>query len=248
MSVPGKVFLVGAGPGDPELLSLKAYRILQDAEVVIYDALLDKSFQDIFPEGAEKLFAGKRCGNHHLKQQEINQLLVQKALEGKRVVRLKGGDPFIFGRGGEELLELRAHGIECEVIPGITALSAAGASTLIPATHRKSSDHVFITYARRILRSPQIIDPQNFHGTLAVYMGAGRLQEVAECLIKRGFRGDTPVALIENASLKNEKCSRFTLSEAAENGERLSDGPGIIVVGKNVNVLQPEQQINPEEK
>lgn len=214
----GMVYLVGAGSGDPELLTLKAWRVMQRAEVVLYDSLVSEDVLDMCASTAEKIFVGKRRANHALSQQSINELLVKHALAGKTVVRLKGGDPFIFGRGGEELQEVVRHGIYFESIPGITAASAAASRAGIPLTHRDHAQSVKFITACKKSGAPnndykELLDTTQ---TVVFYMGLHRLHEMTKGLIEAGRDSETPFAIISHASLPTQQLLVGTLASIAE--------------------------------
>ncbi|TGK28784.1 uroporphyrinogen-III C-methyltransferase [Leptospira gomenensis] len=232
----GKVYLVGAGPGNPEDLTLRAYRILNKAEVVLYDALLDPSFLELFPENAIVHYVGKRSGAHSATQEEINELLLSYALRGKNVVRLKGGDPFVFGRGGEELIALINHNIEYEIVPGVSSLNAGSSFAGFPLTHRGLSRQVLIMDGHTVLNeNTDWTWFARFQGTIALFMGTSSLPKIASLLLEHGADSDLPVALVENASLENFNIQISTLKEAASFAiEKKTKGPGIIYIGKVV--------------
>jgi len=218
----GKVWLVGAGPGDVELLTLKAYRILKQADAVLYDALVSQDILDLLPSNAEKMAVGKRASKHSKAQDENNQLLVNKAYTRKNVVRLKGGDPFIFGRGGEELQTLVAAGIAFEVVPGITAASGTSAYAGIPLTHRDYAQGVtFITGHCQLASRP--MDWQgyaNTNNTLVVYMGILNANIISDGLINAGRSADTPVAIVSNATTSSQQRFIGKLGELAHISRR----------------------------
>lgn len=210
-----QVFLVGAGPGDPELLTLKTYKVIRAAEVVLYDRLVSPEILALIPDKAEKVYVGKARANHAVAQDTISQLLVDYANAGKITVRLKGGDPFIFGRGGEELELLAKNNIQFEVVPGITAASGCAAYSGIPLTHRDYSQSVrFITGH---LKSGQVnlnwkelaLDQQ----TLVFYMGLVGLDEISNQLIKFGRNASTPIAIVEKGTTPDQKVHISTLGE-----------------------------------
>ena len=178
-----QVSLVGAGPGDPELITLRGMKRLVEADVVIYDDLISPELMAYIRPDAERIFVGKRCGKHAMEQQRINVLLVEKALSGKKVVRLKGGDPFIFGRGGEELADLIKAGVRVEVVPGVTAAAAAGAAAWVPLTHREfSSGVIFLTGHESPDKPEASIDWQALartRMTLCIYMGVSKIASIA---------------------------------------------------------------------
>ncbi|PJZ56229.1 uroporphyrinogen-III C-methyltransferase [Leptospira barantonii] len=237
---PGKVYLVGAGPGNPEDLTLRAYRILNKAEVILYDALLDPSFLEIFPKDAIVHYVGKRSGAHSATQEEINELILSYALQGKNVVRLKGGDPFVFGRGGEELIALINHNVEYEIVPGVSSLNAGSSFAGFPLTHRGLSRQVLIMDGHTVLNEATDWEWfSKFKGTIALFMGTSSLPKIADLLLKHGSPADLPVALVENASLENCNVQTCTLKEAADSYfEKKTKGPGIIYIGKVVQFLE----------
>lgn len=235
----GEVSLVGAGPGDAGLLTLKGLQSIQQADVVLYDALVSEAVLELVRRDANKVFVGKRAGKHSVKQEETNQLLVKYAQQGKRVVRLKGGDPFVFGRGGEELEVLKQAGIPFAVVPGITAALGATAYAGIPLTHRDHAQTaMFITGQLKSdtnKRQWQTLAQGN--QTLVVYMGTIKAQELAEALQKHGKPADTPVAIISNGTLPQQKVQIGVLSELAEMAEN-AETPALIVIGEVVKLQQ----------
>ena len=237
---PGTVYLVGAGPGDPGLITLKGAGILAKAEVVVYDALVQEGLLGMAPEGALFLYMGKRCGRSCPSQEEINNTLIDQARAGKVVVRLKGGDPFVFGRGGEEVLALSSAGIPCEVVPGVTAGVAVPASMGIPVTHRgKSGSVAFVTgHPGSGLEDP--VDWERLAGavsTIIIYMGLTRLPEIAERLIAAGLPADTPSAVVSQGTAKDQKqviapiSGLFAAASAAGIGT-----PALIIIGEVVGL------------
>jgi uroporphyrin-III C-methyltransferase len=245
----GKVYLVGSGPGDPELLTLKARRLIDSAEVIIYDQLPGKAILDSMPAKAEKIDVGKHAGNHTMTQTEINEFLVQKAKEGKMVVRLKGGDPYVFGRGGEEAEVLVAEGIEFEVVPGITSAIAVPAYAGIPVTHRESTSMVtFITGHEDPSKPESGLDWETlakFGGTIVILMGVKMLGRNADELIKHGKDPNTPVAVIEKGTRPDQRVTVGTLANIADLAkEREVKAPAITVIGDVVKLhsLLGEQQ------
>lgn len=230
---PGKVYLVGAGPGDPDFLTVAGARVLATAEVIVRDALLSPAFEALFPPGATVHFAGKRCGNHALAQDEIHALLIQAARFGKRVVRLQGGDPSLFGRLGEELAALRAAGIPFEVIPGVSSFTAGAARAGFPLTFRGIASQVRLV-------DGHALDGGDFDfpslaasgGTLVFFMAAGKIAPLVEGLLTAGMDPGTPIALVESATCPEERVSLSTLAEARQTGlARVGEGPGIVYVG-----------------
>jgi uroporphyrin-III C-methyltransferase len=236
----GKVYLVGAGPGDPGLLTVKAERLLTQAEVVIYDALVSPGILALIPASAEVINAGKRMGRHSLLQTETTQLLIDKAREFPTVVRLKGGDPFVFGRGGEELADLVAAGIEVEVVPGVTAGIAAPAYAQIPLTHRDySSSITFVTGHESAGKYRPAVNwgaiAQSAE-TLVIYMGVHNLPHIVDQLQQGGLPGDTPIALIRwgTTAAQEELIATLDSIETALK-DRDFGAPAIIVIGRVVN-------------
>ncbi len=242
----GRASLVGAGPGDPELLTLRAVRAIKSADLILHDALIDPAILDLARRDARRIDVGKRCGRHAMRQEAINRLIVQHAAAGAHVVRLKGGDPFIFGRGGEELDELRAAGIKVEVIPGITAACAAAARLGIPLTHRDtartvhfvtghSSDGLVPELERRTLASGE--------GTIAAYMAGRTIDHGAARLIAAGLPGSTPAVAVENASRPGERRLYGTLAELpADLAQAGFEGPTLVLIGRVVGLAQAVAQ------
>lgn len=240
MSVaPGTVYLVGAGPGDPGLLTLKGKGCLERSDVVVYDALVDKHVLEYAAPGAQMIYAGKREGHHSRSQEEINALLVQFARVGLTVTRLKGGDPFVFGRGGEEALALAEAGIPFEVVPGVTAGVAVPAYAGIPVTHRNTAAVVtFVTGHERTDRDVSAIRWDNLgpgHGTLVFFMGLRNLPEIAAHLVRHGRPADTPAAVIEWGTTEFQRVVTGTLADIAPRVQEAGLAPpALIVVGEVV--------------
>jgi uroporphyrin-III C-methyltransferase len=234
----GTVWLVGAGPGDPELLTRKAERLIGQASMIFYDALVGPGVLELAPESAELVSVGKRSGRHSKDQRTIDALIVEAALMGERVVRLKGGDPAIFGRVTEELDACREAGVPVHVCPGVTAASAAAASLGLSLTLRGMARRLtFVTAHARageelVLDWQALADP---HATLAVYMGKAAAPAVAAQLIRAGLAPDTPVVLVENASLPEERhfATRLDLLPLAAR-TALGDGPAVILIGRSL--------------
>ena len=223
------VYLVGGGPGDPDLLTVRAARLLATADVVVYDTLVGHGVLDLVPSTAELIDVGKRPGRA-TPQELINTLLVQLGQEGKRVVRLKGGDPFVFGRGGEEALALKEHGVEFEIIPGITSSVAAPAAAGVPVTHRgMSAAFTVVTGHRRA--GEHDVDWQSLAkvgGTIVILMGVTHRAAIAAELIAGGLLGETPVAAVRSATTDDEVVLRCRLDEL---GDQALDSPAVIVIG-----------------
>lgn len=230
----GEVYLVGAGPGDPELLTLKALRLMQQADVVIYDRLVSKPILDLCRRDAEKVYVGKARAQHTVPQEGINALLVQYAQQGKRVCRLKGGDPFIFGRGGEEIEELFAAGISFQVVPGITAASGCSAYAGIPLTHRDYAQSVRFLTGHLKEGSPELPWKELVyeHQTLVLYMGLVGLEKICQKLIEHGQRADMPVALISKGTTPEQKVVIGTLADIADKVvEHHIQAPTLTIIG-----------------
>jgi uroporphyrin-III C-methyltransferase len=238
---PGRVWLVGAGPGDPELLTIKALKALQGAEVVVHDGLVSDEILDLAPASARKISVAKRKSRHSYSQDEINRMLVAFALEGLEVVRLKGGDPFIFGRGGEELEACRAAGVECLIVPGVTAALAASASAGAPLTHRGSAQAVtFVTGHAQSGREPDL-DWESLarpNQTVVIYMGVSMAAPIAARLIGAGRGGSTPALIVENASRADERRVVTTLARLPEAAAAVS-GPALLIVGEAMALAVP---------
>ena len=237
----GRVALVGAGPGDPELITLKGARLLREADVVIYDNLVAPGLLDLCSSTAERIFVGKMAGNHTMPQDDICQLLVDKALEGKSVVRLKGGDPFVFGRGGEEMDVLLAAGVPVEIVPGVTAALGAAASFGFPLTHRDHAQScVFVTGHLKDhtvdLNWPALAQPNQ---TIVIYMGITGLDTISTELQAAGLAGDTPAALIYRATWPNQKIYPGTLATLPETARANKvKPPALVVIGSVVRLMQ----------
>lgn len=232
----GRVFLVGAGPGDPDLLTIKALRALSLAEVIVYDRLVSKQVLALAPAGAARIYVGKQPSHHPVPQHEINALLIRLAESGRCVVRLKGGDPFIFGRGSEEAAALSARRIPCEVVPGITSAQGCAARARVPLTHRGLAKSVrYLTGHCRDdldldLDWQGLADPET---TLVVYMGLANLAEISAQLIAHGLAPETPALAVNNGTLPQERRLLSTLA-ALPAAARAADfeGPVLFIIGK----------------
>ncbi len=234
--MPGKVTLVGAGPGDPGLLTVKGRAALEGAEVVVYDRLVGPEILALMPEGAKKIDVGKTASRHPVPQGQINQILVEEARAGHNVVRLKGGDPFLFGRGGEELEALSAAGVDFEEVPGITSAIAAAAYGGIPVTHRNYSSSLHIVTGRAKAGEPLSIDFDALvrtRGTLVFLMGVAALPEIVGGLLGAGMDGDTPAAMVENGTLPGQRRCDATLDTLETRAREMDiQSPALIVVGE----------------
>lgn len=235
----GEVYIVGAGPGDPELLTFKALRLMQQADIVFYDALVSPQVLDLCRRDADKVFVGKKRSNHTVAQLEINELLINEAKKGRRVVRLKGGDPFIFGRGGEEIESLRAHHIPYQVVPGITAANAAASYAGIPLTHRDHSQSVrFVTgFLKAGAPNNNFNNFLNTDETVVFYMGLHSLARLTEGLIAASRQDDTPIAIVSNASMPNQQVLTGTLATivALQEQQQLPT-PALLIMGDVVSL------------
>lgn len=236
------VFIVGAGPGDPDLLTRKAERALRQADVVVYDRLVSDEILDLLPAGATRIFAGKAARDHHMPQEEINQLLVTLAKQGKKVVRLKGGDPFVFGRGSEEAEELAKNGVPFEVVPGVTASMGCTSYAGIPLTHRGLATGVKIVTGHRKeghdldLHWPSLADPDS---TLVIYMGLTNVDLITEKLIEHGLPSDTPAAAIQNGTTAKQRTILTRLSNLPACVQRAKlKAPTLLVIGQVVQLAK----------
>ena len=246
---PGCVYLVGAGPGDPELFTLRGARLVAAADVVVYDNLVSPAIVELAPPTAERIYVGKKAADHTLPQDEINQLLLRLAQAGKRVVRLKGGDPFIFGRGGEEMEVLVDAGIPVEVVPGVTAAAGVAAYAGIPLTHRDHAQSVvfatgFLKAGALELDWPMLARPNQ---TVVIYMGITRLAEICRQFIAHGLPPDTPAGVIERGTTHAQ---RVVVADLATLAERvLAEGvrpPSLTVIGSVVGLYPKLSWFEPE--
>ena len=233
----GKVVLVGAGPGDPELITLRGLRWLRRAEVIVYDQLATPALLDEAPEDALRIFAGKSAGRHYLEQSAINAILIHHARRGRLVVRLKGGDPFVFGRGGEEMLACARAGVAVEVVPGVSAAIAVPAAAGIPVTHRGfASSFAVVTGHEDPTKPESAVDWERLAtavDTLVILMGVGTLKRITARLLAAGRSGDTPAAVIHRGTTQAEETVVGTLGDIAARAAEIQ-APAVIVIGEAV--------------
>ncbi len=237
----GKVYLVGAGPGDPQLLTIKAVKALKDADVVIYDRLgVSEEVLCLAPDGAERIFVGKRTGLHEVPQDQITNIIIEKAKQGGKIVRLKGGDPFIFGRGGEEAEALVAEGIEFEIIPGISSSVSAPMYAGIPLTHRDYAASVAIITGHRAGDAEKPVDwvkIANAVDTIVILMGVESLEGIVGKLLAGGISPEKPVAMVESGTLPQQRTLISTLGTVVkEAAEKQIKPPSVIVIGEVANL------------
>jgi uroporphyrin-III C-methyltransferase len=236
----GKVYLVGAGPGDPELLTLKAHRLLRQCDALVYDSLVPKALLDLVPERCERHFVGKRRGHHSVPQPSTNAVLVELASRHRLIVRLKGGDPFLFGRGGEEAAHLVNHGVAVEVVPGVTAGIAAPAYAGIPVTHRRAGSSVtFVTGHEEIDKRRPGVDWQGLARSsdgLVIYMGLHNLRRICDELMAGGLAAETPAAVVQQGTVRGQRQLVGELGSLADQVEAEAfASPSIVVIGTVVN-------------
>lgn len=251
----GEVALVGAGPGDIELLTIKAMRFLQQADVVLYDYLVADEIMSLVPSDSILVCVGKRAGHHSVPQEKTNQLLLDFALQGYRVVRIKGGDPFIFGRGGEELEVLAEAGVSFHVVPGITAAAGATAYAGIPLTHRDYAQSAMFITGHLKAESDQMDWTTLARGqqTLVIYMGLMTSEYIQSQLIAHGRRLDTPIAIIERGTQRQQKVFKGQLSQLADLAKD-AQSPSLIVIGEVVSLsdklawFEPQSHVNPKQR
>lgn len=250
MQEKGKVYLVGAGPGDPDLMTVKALHLIQEADVVVYDRLVSEAVLELIPAGVSRISAGKAAGNHSMPQDEINALLASLAQRQRKIVRLKGGDPFIFGRGSEEALHLRRCGIDFEVVPGITAAAACSAYAGVPLTHRGTSRGVRLVTGHFRNDDPIDLDWQALadpDATLVVYMGRSNLRRICTKLVRAGMDPATPAIAIQDGTTPWQRRvfgDLLTLSERVSSMRLAS--PLLIIIGRTVALAGELDWYKPE--
>ncbi len=240
----GKVYIVGAGPGDPRLITVRGLELLREAQVVLYDHLVSEELLGEAPDYAEKIYVGKMAGRHSMGQEDINRLLLEKAGEGKMVVRLKGGDPFIFGRLGEEMECLEGAGVHYEVVPGVTAASAVASVARLSLTHRNYSSLLTMVTGHRKRNSALDLPFSSLAGmggTLVVYMGLAALEELQERLLEAGMDPSTPVLMARGVTWSQERLLRTTLGDMVRSrDENHLASPVLLVIGHVVAMAKVE--------
>ena len=244
-ALPGTVYLVGAGPGDPDLLTLKAHRLLSRCDALVYDSLVPRALLDLVPEGCECHFVGKRRGHHSVPQPTTNAVLVELAQRHRCIVRLKGGDPFLFGRGGEEAAHLVKKGVAVQVVPGVTAGIAAPAYAGIPVTHRRAGSSVtFVTGHEEIDKGRPGVDWRGLARSsdgLVIYMGLHNLPQICAELMAGGLAGTTPAAVVQQGTVTGQRQLITALADLAERVEAEGFGsPAIVVIGAVVGERIPQ--------
>ncbi len=241
----GNVVLVGAGPGHVDYLTIAGLKAIQSAEVILFDALIATDIRGYFPTKAKALYVGKRCGQHALKQNQINDLLISYAQAGYQVVRLKGGDPFIFGRGAEEVEALREAGISYQIVPGISALNGIAAQFSLPLTSRKDANEFRALQGHTLPADPRYWkDLARYQGTVVIFMGIENLPLIALRLRDAGAKRETLVAIIETDDEGRHVTTRTSLQTLIEYGfDKKTSGPGIIYLGANVALMNAD--VNP---
>ena len=249
----GEVYVVGAGPGDPELLTLKALQLMHQADVVVYDYLVSDEILELVRRDADLVCVGKKAGHHSVKQEQTNQMLVEFAKQGKKVCRIKGGDPFIYGRGGEEVQVLAAHGVKYQIVPGITAAAGCSAYAGIPLTHRDHAQAIqFVT--GHCKKEGQELDWASLalpNQTLAIYMGVIKSPHIQQQLITHGRAATTPVAIVENGTRKSQRVITTQLEQLAETiTEHQVQSPALLIIGEVASLhaelawFNKEQQVS----
>lgn len=234
------VYLVGTGPGDPELLTVKALRLIQSADVIVYDRLVSTGIVDLIPAGVARIYVGKQTGNHTLQQEQINALLVKLAQTNRSVVRLKGGDPLVFGRGSEEALYLSRHNVRFEIVPGITSASACTTYAGIPLTHRGLANQVHILTGHCREDAPLDYDwaaLAKTDTTLVIYMGVAQIAQITQQLVAHGLSAHTPAAAIEQGTTAQQRVCITTLAKLAQQVDDWQlRAPVLFVIGRVVSL------------
>jgi uroporphyrin-III C-methyltransferase len=241
--MPGRVFICGAGPGDPHLLTLKAAKLLKTCDIVLYDRLVTNKIIERIPDRCKKIYVGRGIGGSTCHQHKTNNLMVEHAKKGEKVLRLKGGDPFVFGRGGEEAEYLREHNIKFEIVPGITSPIASAIYAGIPITHRKFSSSIAIVTGHesaekreRVVKWDKLADAVD---TLIIMMGIGRLRQISTDLINAGMNKNTDAAVIENGTTSKQKLVKGTLENIVDlSKEAKIKPPAIIIIGRVVSLQE----------
>ncbi|WP_223069763.1 uroporphyrinogen-III C-methyltransferase [Paenibacillus caui] len=246
----GRVSIIGAGPGDPELITLKALRRIQSGDILLYDRLVSPELLDYAKPGAAKVYCGKAPREHAMPQEQIQRLMIEYASAGHHVVRLKGGDPFVFGRGGEEALAMAAAGIPYEIVPGVTSAMGAAASAAIPLTHRGISGSCAIVTGSRCQQQDQPVRWDLLAGavdTIVVYMGIGQLDSIRAALLQHGKAADTPVAIIERGTTSRQRIITGNLDNIEKIATAMNaSNPALIIVGEVVKVREALLQLEAE--
>ncbi|MGJ4787293.1 uroporphyrinogen-III C-methyltransferase [Leptospira koniambonensis] len=248
-SSAGKVYLVGAGPGNPDLLTVRAVKLLRKADVVLYDDLVSAGVLKYCKKSAVLEYVGKRIGQHSCLQTEINQKLGEYAKQYSNIVRLKGGDPSIYGRAGEEIEHLASLGIECEILAGVTTASGAASSLGIPLTHREYAREIlFLSGHKKTGKNPESFEDLNLGGkTVLVYMGLNSLESIRDNLLDSGNSGSTPMAFIENATLPNQRLVLANLDTCLDKAEEFQiKTPALLIFGEIVNFYIELQRLKEE--
>jgi uroporphyrin-III C-methyltransferase len=244
--ISSKVSIVGAGPGDPELLTIKAWKTIKSANVILYDALVSDEILEIAPADARKIYVGKRSSNHAYTQDEINEMIVSTALIYGHAVRLKGGDPFVFGRGGEEMDYVRNAGLEVVIVPGISSSIGVPGSVGIPVTHRGVSESFWVLTAtdQKGNLARDIQKAAETDATVVVLMGLGKLAQIVNLYTRQGKK-DLPVAIIQNGTLTNQKVVTGSISDIFDiaNHNKIS-APAVIIIGEVVSLYQPAELVH----
>jgi uroporphyrinogen III methyltransferase/synthase len=236
----GKVYLVGAGPGDPGLMTVRGLQLLRDADVVVYDQLVNSVLLDEAPPAARRIFVGKQAGRHSIAQSDINEVLNNYALQGYRVVRLKGGDPFVFGRGGEEAESLASAGIPFEIVPGVSSAVAVPAYAGIPLTHRNYASSFAVVTGHEAIKSKSSVDWAKLAtavDTLVILMGLHNLPAIVAKLVAHGRAPETPAAVIQQGTTEQQKTIVATLADIVEKSAAMK-APALIVIGEVVGLKE----------